>query len=73
MSLLAKISDVLIAVRLAPQYLYIQRHLHSQLLRELETSSGSIAAVDKFVATEQLFGLSVVWVQSSNHPDVRAI
>lgn len=72
MSLLAEISEVLIAVRLVPQYLYIQRHLHSKLLHELDVSSGS-AAVDKFVATEQLFGLQVVWVQSTAHPDVRAI
>lgn len=72
MSLLAEISDVLIAVRLVPQYLYIQRHLHNKLLQELAASTGD-AAVDEFVITEQLFGLSVVWVQSTNHPNVRAI
>ena len=72
MSLLAQIADTLLAVRTPPQYLYVQRQLFTALMAELEKSSGK-AAVTQFTATDKLFGLHVVWVQCTAHPDVRAI
>lgn len=71
MNLLAQVTDAVFATDSAPQYLYVQRHLFAQLLAEL--SQHVPYEAEQLVNTTKLFGLPVVWVQCTNHPNVRAI